>query len=275
MLVNYIIFLLCILIIIFVSFGIYVLVKTKTIWQANESKKLNTYLVIILLLFIAHLGLAVMLFAKGIIIFGKLNTPTTIFNEGQFIFSSLEVSYTVMLSLERFLHVRYPFHYRRHENVYMFVFLLTPVILCVISLALSPRFLISFVFILLGGLIVLVSNIYLYYTIRKQSFKIKSTMVHRNTKQQIEGESVMRRKQMRSLKICAFMTLTYCLLWFPFSLLHASPTANETVILLRRIFYLFAYLNALTDVFIYLTLCRNARRVLRLLFKRADRHDND
>jgi len=257
--------------------GIWTILKTKTLWRG---KKLNIHITIIFSLFVAHLGIGFILFFRSILFLMKPRNQTfdllmDIMSFGQFIFSVFEISFTITLSFERFIHVRYPFHYKSHEKLYTALIFLIPLLLIAFTftlyttVGLEMAILGPLVMSLVGAAAVLVSNVYLYQIIKKQNIHIASTMVYNSTTQQNEEQNAMRKRQMRSLKICATMTSTYVFLWLPYIIAAfiAKERYNKVSTDIFWTLQFFAHMNAVTDVYIYLLLSNEARQVLKDNFK--------
>eukprot|EP00111_Clytia_hemisphaerica_P000680 TCONS_00002007-protein len=120
-----------------------------------------------------------------------------------------------------------------------------------------------------GAFVVALGNIKVYTTVRKQLRKIAATTVYRRQSMERSKElSSMKKKQMRSLLICTFISCSYIAFWVPFHIVlfiyDYELGSGEPAITYAQVFGSF---NALIDVCIYILLSKERRLVFLNTFK--------
>ena len=129
----------------------------------------------------------------------------------------------MFLSLDRFLAIRKPFLYQRLRKPYAIAALC---ITLIIQIGLTVPFTLIFgrivfyvgsVLVVLGGFFILVSNALLYRSAKRQCEEISKTIVDPSVKIQRQKRNDMRKRKLKSLKICIYITASYLLTckWAP------------------------------------------------------------
>jgi len=259
------------------AFGIYIIFKSKTLKrQVNGQKKLNkNHQTIILCLFISHVCLGVVQFMHATTIISGTSDKDIInlFQSMKVFFSSFEILFTVIMSAERFIAVKYPLSYTRHEQIFTGILFSSVAFLSIVALMLflfyKKLLFLPLLATLFGGVIIFVSNMSLYRIVMQQQRKILSTMVHNSDDRQNEENKTMRKKQVKSLKVCVFMTATYICLWIPFVAVTFSITYYDShhLVKIASIIEPFGYLNAICDVLIYLVIYSEAKSITKKTLK--------
>ena len=257
------------------AFGLFVIFKSKSLTQLiNGQKKLILNQVIIFCLFISHLCLGVVQFCHATTIIAgtsdedKYNIP----NHFKVFLCSLEIMFTIVLSVERFMAVKFPFYYTRHEKTIGRILFTIVIFLSFTALTLflfyKKLVMIPVLVTFLGGIVIFVSNVSLYRIVKQQRRKILCTMVHNSDEKQNEESKTIKKKQLKSLKVCVSMTATYVVLWVPFVTVSLLNVRLYSVSLTKiaSILEPFGYLNAICDVLIYLVMHYEA---VRRIFKKS------
>ena len=266
---------------IFASFGIWIIFKTKKRIRNQDynSKQFSINQKLILVLFGVHfcLGFTRLCHHTAILICGEKAKVVKYCFLTQQLISSLEIIYTTVIPIERFVTIRFPFHSRtyeqRNQRIYLFVFPLVMVCLFIVSISYSGfGIILPFTLIVSGILTIILCNILLYRIVRRQTKQIAMTRcsLPENWTENCKKPEIQDRRrgiQKRSFKICSLMTLTYVLLWVPFlSSFYLAKFEVYKSVLLTNILGFLAYLNPIIDVLIYLFWSTETRRTLRVIF---------
>ena len=228
---------------------------------------------LIVALFLSHVGLGISRLVVDLLM--KLgnsknhtsNTCIQIFGLAQYSFSCLEIGFTVIISIERYLTIRFPLNFEKNKKLYQRCYFISPLFLTLI-LSVGSIFsqdivlFISWIMALLGVLLILITNGLLYLIVQKHNKSITALMVHPSSKLRIDEVQRRKKRQRRSFKICAMITISYVCLWMPY--LTFSMFIGANYILWATLDFL-AYFNPLLDVLIYLAWMKNTRRTIKNL----------
>ena len=229
--------------------------------------------VILLILFACHLLCATFNIVLCVIVWTRLNRDADYSKAGHardFILG-LEIGLTIMLSVDRCIAVRKPFFYSRlgkKHAAFSFAILLALVSISFVLMLFSrfDGFLIASILTTLGGIFILIANVLLYRSVKKQCDFIASTIVESNEERLQLEQNAIRKRQLRSLKVCICITISYLLSWFPlmfavgiYSILKIERGADTLVVL--------GMTNGIWDVLIYFKLNEKAKRRLLVLLR--------
>lgn len=179
---------------------------------------------------------------------------------------SLEINFSILLSFERFIAVRKPFFYAKLTKIHgiasIGVAIGLTTFFTIFSIFSAKAYLSAFIVITSGGIFIIISNFLLYRSVKKQCSQIAATIVDRSTQKQNEKRNEIRKRQLKSLKICLFIASSYILTWFPLIAVAIGNQKTDTSLLLRKIFAVVSFSNGIWDVLIFFALNAEARRQL-------------
>ncbi|XP_066920141.1 green-sensitive opsin-2-like [Clytia hemisphaerica] len=184
--------------------------------------------------------------------------------------TSLEVHLTILISVERFIAIRKPFLYAKMTKIHAAIgigiaFALT-IVFSINRIFWSAYFIPAFVVTFTGGLVTTISNYILYRSVKRQCMEIAATIVDRSGEKQKKRRELMKKRQLRSLKICIWIAASYILTWF---LLIGGATVQQQVKSMSSnyliLFALVGYSNGLWDVIIFFHWNNTAKRQFRKL----------
>ena len=259
--------------------------KSKRRRQKNNNNNLNYFADLLLaLLFFTHAlsGITNIVWLLLQHVFAMESLPMMIMDMLIHLVSGMVICNTIIISVDRFLAIQKPFLYQQKlQNRQCGVLTILTIVLLPTCFAMlrwvsnSIAYTFGYTFVLLGLVIVTVTNFFLYRLVKQQCHNIASLIVttspssnhderHQNkAKQQKEA---LKKRQMKSLKVCSFIALTYLLTWVP---LVTFLLAKESVPVLKQfnrnfihVNEIVAYMNGFLDVFIYFYLNKQARRTL-------------
>ena len=228
--------------------------------------------IVLLVLFVAHLISGIFnLVIAGIIIAGtdveNLDRRLTTSRDSV---CGLEIMLTILLSLERFVAVRKPFLYENltkfHAKCAFGVTMLVTIALSLLLFKTKKVYNLGYLITILGGLFIAVSNTLLYRSAKRQCEEISKTIVDQSEKAQTQKRNDMRKRKLKSLKICIFITASYLLTWFPLVIVKVSKSLFDIETDLVFIFFMVGFSNGIWDVLIYFYLNQKARYSLLELF---------
>ena len=208
---------------------------------------------------------------------GLLNILSTVFEvEGKmdihllmvtflYFFTAVEVGFTITISLERYISIRKPFLYEKLTKIHG---------TCAIAAAplgggvfilcrhfSTTAYLVGFSMIIIGAVIVTVSNIYLYGSVKRQCTRIKSLTKANSRQEEMVKKSYVTKRRLKSLKICLLISVSYIFTWVPLAVYMLLLKTNSGVVLTLFPDVL-AYSNGIWDVVIFFYLNKTARRHL-------------
>ena len=221
-------------------------------------------------LFLSHVGLGISrLIVESLMKFPNSknhshNICIQVFGLAQYSFSCLEIGLTVIISIERYFTIRFPLNFEKNKKAYQRCYFISPLLLTLI-LSVGSIFsqnlvlFISWIMALLGVLLILITNGLLYLIVQKHNKSITALMVHPSSKLRIDEAQRRKKRQRRSFKVCAMITISYVCLWMPYLTFSMFIGANYT---LWGILDLLAYFNPILDVLVYLAWMKNTRRTI-------------
>ena len=185
-------------------------------------------------------------------------------------FSGMEVVYTVTISLERFMAIGKPFLYKRLSKIHgACVIAAAPLGAAVYITCLhfsTTAYMAGFGIVILGAVLVTVSNIHLYRSVKGQCRRIKSLTKGNSYIEETQKKASVTKRQLKSLKICLFISVSYLFTWVPLTAyLLLTKTVSGIVITLFP--DVLAYSNGIWDVAIFFYLSKTARRHLNTMVK--------
>ena len=186
---------------------------------------------LLLILFTSHLLAAIL----NIVCACVINHPIeiqSIFWYVREIAVSFEIDYTILLSFERFLAIRKPFLYSRLGKSHAVQAILNPVF-AVLGYAIwryysLTAYYIASIITISGGFAIFISNIFLYRSIQRQCEGITKTIIDSSEQVQSKKRESLKKRKLKSLKICIYITASYLLTWFP---LMITVKVTATIIL--------------------------------------------
>lgn len=183
------------------------------------------------------------------------------------IFYALAISYTLLLSIDRYLAIKKPFYYGTLTSRYiLFVNLCaffvsgtykTAVVLSPVAFSMLPPL------IFLVTVVLAVVNSVLYWEVKKQCGTIIATSVHESHQQHQLHVKNVKQRQFKTLKMCVVITVTYTLFWTPFVVLAGVYFVYEkekSVWNLKRYFGLVALLDCIVDAIIYMKMNKDVKK---------------
>lgn len=131
----------------------------------------------------------------------------------------LEINYTILISFERFIAIRKPFLYAQLGKTHAVSAILNHifVVVCYATwryFSMTAYYIASLITIS-GGLAIFISSIFLYRSVSRQCEGITRTIIDASQKVQIKKRDSVRKRKLKSLKICICITASYLLTWFP------------------------------------------------------------
>ena len=242
-----------------VAFGIIV---------SSRSLRSSFYNVLLSALFMSHLlnGICIVIYISFDLWLEVSQTTYQVAVTSRDCAISLEINFTIVLSFERFIAVRKPFLYAKLTKIHgiasiAVAFGLTTFFTVWRQFSTKAYFS-AFIVITSGGIFIIISNFLLYRSVKKQCCQIAATIVDRSTQKQNERRNEIRKRQLKSLKICLFIASSYILTWFPLIVVTVRNRNTDISLLLRKIFAVVSFSNGIWDVLIFFGLNAEARRRL-------------
>ena len=236
--------------------------------------------ILLLLLFVAHTVTGVFNLLRCFFVLGWLTGETTsnaitILRDA---FTTIEVHFNVLLSMERFFAIRKPFLYARltrtHAWLSIGVALMLSIVFVINRIFLTNlAFLVAAMFVFAGAIIITISNSLLYRSIQKQCREIAATIVDASNEKKLMRRKLVKDREMKSLKICLMIAASYLLTWL---VMMSGYTIIEQVVSEKHytehllfIFAIIGFSNGIWDVLIFFhwnsTALRKVRQILRFL----------
>ena len=190
----------------------------------------------------------------------------------------LEVTLTIILSIERYVAIRKPFFYARlgkfHAALFMTISMIFPLAFSIWRAFSMSVFFLGCLVTISGGIFISASNIYLYRSVRKQCKGINNTIVDRSENRAKDRKNELRKRKLRSLKICIYITVSYLLTWFPLVIVITLQVLLGIDQNWTFIFAVIGFSNGIWDVLIFFHLNQKARkRLLVLLYLNRNKID--
>jgi len=243
----------------------------------SKSFKLKFNNIITCLLFTSHLCCAAVNIAYTVSRLWLIlpDYTTYYFRYTRDAFLGAEVTFTVFLSIDRFLVIRKPFLYDRLNNKHakmsillFLVLILTFTVWNFLENTSANLFALSFV--LISSVFMMVSNTLLYRSVKRQCLNIASTIVHQSSEQKGKELGKLKRRQLKSLTICALIAATFLLTYLPlvfYACLRALVLIenSNTSIYTNMALGAFGYSNGIWDVLIFLHLNGSAKHRLKVI----------
>ena len=237
-------------------------------------------------LFISHIFTSIMYLVTGTYI--TLNSRLSLFRHSSLLFIrdfwyALAVSYTVLLSFDRCLSVRFPYFYHNLTEKYCICCISIPVVLNIVFTVWrwfsTGAYLFLMVWIILGILIVNSANLLLYNSVKRQCREIAATIVVSDTssQQQQQQRQTTRERSLKSLKLCICVASSLIMIVVPasvFLLLRRLDTSNSQIYLLSSssiIVQTLASSNSLCDVLTFLHFNSEAKNLVVRFLKIGNR----
>lgn len=179
--------------------------------------------------------------------------------------------YTLFLSLDRFLAIKRPFFYQTLSKSFI---ICTNIAIMFCTMSFLSLFLInnlygmymSILSILIASFMLGVFNSIMYLELKKQFRNIQSTSVHNSSKDQLKSRKKIKHRQLRALKLCVFITVSYVTFWSPYmisGLISKTSTRSAVDIFLANCLEIFAVLDSIVDPLIYIYLNKTVKRKFR------------
>lgn len=179
---------------------------------------------------------------------------------------SLEVNFTILLSFERFVAVRKPFFYAklttRHGAAAIGVVLALTAFFTVWRTLSTKAYISAFFVTIIGAVLIIVSNFLLYRSVKRQCRQIAANIVDKSSKQQHDKRQVIKKRELRSLKICLFIASSYILTWVPLIIVQTIFQNNPSMVLLVKFLAILTFSNGIWDVLTFFALNFKARTKL-------------
>lgn len=187
-------------------------------------------------------------------------------------FAGYEVVYTIFLSIERFVAISNPMFYskfgKKHAIGFVVIVSSLPVVFVTWRILSSAAFVAVFIVTLVGSILITISNIYLYRSIKRHCQDISSKIVADSQSQKLEKKLLIEKRKMKGLRICVLISASYTISWVPIGV----KFFIKFVLGIKKraywdaIFTFVAYFNGFQDVFIFFYVKKTARLQLMSLF---------
>ena len=175
--------------------------------------------IFLLALFISHLSYNLLMITYWVLYWLHIKFPDFMI-QLQALFISNQMCYTMMMSIDRYLAVRYPFWYDNLSIGYIYkcigVIALLCVVFTIITYLSNVAYILGTVILLFGSTILASINIILYQTVKKHFKSIQSLSVHETPSAAIGEEEKLKKQRLRSLKMCSVIVCSFVFLWTPF-----------------------------------------------------------
>lgn len=177
---------------------------------------------------------------------------------------SLEINFTILLSFERFIAVRKPFFYAklttRHGAAAIGVVLALTAFFTIWRTISTKAYISAFFVAIIGAVLIIVSNFLLYRSVKRQCRQIAATIIDKSSKQQNDKRQGIRKRELRSLKVCLFIASSYILTWVPLIVIQTIFQNDDSI--LFKFLAIVTFTNGIWDVFIFFALNFKARTKL-------------
>lgn len=177
-----------------------------------------------------------------------------------------EIMFTINISIERLVSIQAPYIYQRLRTKHFIVPIAVGLILSGVFVTLtyltSIGYTFGFIVASIGFVWILVSSTILYRSVRKHLKAIESTLVDRSKIQETQRKTGMKRREMKSLKICISISISFLSTWYPLSVYRFVTHFQNTLgkfVWQDSMFEIFAMTNAIWDVAILYYLNRHFR----------------
>lgn len=197
-----------------------------------------------------------------------------VFNSIRYTFYVTASCYTFLLSLDRYLAIKSPFYYQTISTLFIINSNLA-VIFC--TLMFAVLFLLNelygaffgIVFMLIVSTMLGVFNAIMYFELRKKFRAIKSMSVHNSREDHDNSKKKTSQRQVRALKLCVFIAVSYMIFWLPFMLaaINAIISGEDTDANLSHFLQLFALLDSIIDPLICIYLNKTVKQKIRSFFR--------
>lgn len=260
---DYILLVELVLSIILNVFGVYVIISSPSLRSTASNK-------FICLLFASHMLTSL---SVGTVLFTFYACPEQVWRSiipAREFLTGMELNFTVMLSLERYVAIQKPFLYvkltAKHGigAVLIFVLLIT-IFVCWVSVSVIG-YIFGFCVTCAGCCIVVYSSYCSYRTIKKHLRGISSVTIASSTEDRQHMQATLKKRQMRSLKVCFLIAVTYLMSWVPLITFTAFKYCMQTYygmqfsVDLINAMIIFGYTNSVMDAIIFFYVCSEARR---------------
>ena len=192
--------------------------------------------------------------------------------------TGMELNFTVLLSLDRYVAIQKPFVYaeltaKHGVGAALLLVFLNTIFVSWLSVSVTG-YIFGFCVTCAGCCIVVYSSYCSYRTIKGHCRRIRSVTVASCDEDRQHQRGTLKKRQMRSLKICFLIAVTYLVSWVPlityttlnywlqtYYKIHFSIDLNNTAIM-------FGYTNSLADALIFFYVSSEARKSARAIFRR-------
>lgn len=182
-----------------------------------------------------------------------------------YFFTAIEVGFTITISMERYIAIRKPFLHQRLNKVHGACAITAAPLGASVFLVCrhfsATAYLVGFSLIIAGAVLVTVSNIYLYSTVKRQCTRIKSLTKANSRQEETLKKAYVTQRRLRSMKICLLISVSYIFTWVPLAIYMLLRKTIDGIVLTLFPDVL-AYSNGIWDVVIFFYLNKTARRHL-------------
>ena len=179
--------------------------------------------------------------------------------------TSLEITFTITISLERYIAIQKPFLYGRLTKTHGACVIVAAPIFSAVFIILQQFsavvFLVGFGAIFLGAVSIIITNLHLYRSVRGQCVRIKSLTVADTRAEVTQHKADVNKRQLKSLKICLLISVSYVCTWVPLSIYMVVLKTTPGIVLTLYPDVL-GFSNGIWDVLIFFYLNKTARRTL-------------
>ena len=184
------------------------------------------------------------------------------------------VAFTIFIPLERFCAICNPFFYsnltKRHAVLSIILVCLFPIIFTVWRIFSMDVFVAAFVVTFVGSLVVTLSNLHLYRSVRKQCADIASQIVAKTREGQLEKRLCVEKRKLRALRMCIAFTISYMLTWVPVgikTMVKILLGIKERRTYMDAVIGIIGFTNGIWDVLIFFYVSKSAKEHIKKLFK--------
>lgn len=199
------------------------------------------------------------------------NTIKNAFHMSRDLFGGLEVIFTILISMERYVAIRKPLLHgnlnAKHGLLVILFAIAIPIGFSVWRSFSASAFLVVSAVTFMGAITVTVTNIALYRSIKRHSLHISRNMVAGSSENTIiqRQKLELEHRKLKGLMICVFISTTFLVSWFPVGIKFMVKfllRINKQRFYWDVVFSIVVFSNSFWDVFIYFYNKKSARQAL-------------
>ena len=185
--------------------------------------------------------------------------------------AGFEFVFTILISIDRYFAIRRPFFYARlrksHAILFVSLSMIAPILFGIWRFFSDVVYYIACLIAVLCGVFISISSILLYRSVKKQCEGIAKTIVETSDKTRKSSKNDLRRRKLKSLKICIYIAASYLFTWIPLITVSAVQLLFQFSGLYPFGFQIVGFSNGIWDVLIYFYFNQRARLKLLKVFR--------